>query len=284
MANVLDDLKNSYKKGGIAQKLIFWNIGVSLVFFVFQGLFPEVYNKVFYWFVLTDDVKGLLFKPWTLLTYSFIHAGIVHLILNMILLYFVNQLFATFFSQKQFVTTYLLGALVGGLFFCLFGLIFVHAGNVLVGASAAIIAPLLALVTFNPHMEVRLLLIGTVKIWYIAAFIVLIDVLQLMGSSNVGGHLAHLGGAGIGAVYAIMLKRGTDLSAIFDNVVNLFRKKQGTKFKKVYVNKNKEKSVKNDTNADVQQKIDAILDKISKSGYESLTKEEKSFLFKAGKE
>lgn len=282
MASIIDDLKRNYKYGGAAQKLIFWNIGISVVFFILHGIFPVVYEKLFYWLVLTDDVKRMFIKPWTLLTYSFIHAGIVHLILNMILLYFVSQLFSTFFSQKQFMTTYILGAIVGGVFFELFGLVFVHSGNILVGASAAIISPLFALVTFNPHMQIRLLLIGNVKIWYIAAFIVAIDLLQLMGTSNIGGHLAHLGGAALGVIYALLLKEGKDISLILDKIANILKKKKGTPFKKVYVNKNN--TANNTVKEETQKQIDLILDKISKSGYESLTKEEKSFLFNAGKE
>ncbi|MEC4114025.1 rhomboid family intramembrane serine protease [Myroides pelagicus] len=278
--NIFKDLKENYTRGGYAQKLIFWNIGISVIFFLLQGLFPAAYKHVFYWVALTGDVQSVLFKPWTLLTYSFLHAGIVHLLLNMILLYFVNQLFSYFFNQKQFLTTFLLGAVVGGLFFLLFGLGFSHAGDVLVGASAAVIAPLLALVVYNPYMQVRLMLIGNVKIWYVAAFIILIDILQLVGTNNVGGHLAHLGGASIGAIYTILLKRGTDLSSVFDKSVNLFKRNQGTKFKNVHVNKNKKTKV-DIPDFEKQKRIDLILDKISKSGYESLTKEEKSFLFQA---
>lgn len=283
MANILQDLKRHYKYGGILQKLLFWNIGVSIVFFICEGLFSSIAQKFFYWTALSSDYGNFIFKPWTLLTYSFLHAGIVHLILNMLVLYFVYQLFRTFFNDKQFLTCYLLGAMVGGIFF-LIGSLFFSVGYVLVGASAAVIAPLIGLVTYSPNMEVRLMLIGRVKIWYIAAFIILLDIIQL-SSSNIGGHLAHLGGAFMGFVYIKLVKEGKDLSVIFDRLANLFKRKKGTPFKKVYVNKKPLKaSAKGNKDLSKQQKIDIILDKISKSGYESLTKEEKAFLFRSGKE
>lgn len=281
MKNIFKDFTSQYKSGGIVQKLIFWNIGVSVLMLLLEVLLPSFYRVVFPWVVLSGDISLALIKPWTLLTYSFVHAGVIHLLFNLIVLFFVGQLFNTYFTGKQFLTLYLLGAILGGVFF-LVGSQFIVAGSVLVGASAAVIAPLIGLAVYSPTMQVRLALIGNVKLWHIAAFIVVLDIIQL-STSNVGGHLAHLGGAVMGVVFVKLLQAGFDLSTIFDKVVNVFKRSKGTKFKKVYVNKERAKQdVFRDDEKDKQRKIDLILDKISKSGYESLTKEEKDFLFRAG--
>ncbi len=281
MNNIFKDFASQYKGGGIVQKLIFWNIGVSVLMLLLEVLFSSLYSVVFPWVVLSGDLSSALIKPWTLLTYSFVHAGVIHLLFNLIVLFFVGQLFNTYFSGKQFLTVYLLGAILGGIFF-LIGSQFISTGSVLVGASAAVMAPLIGLAVFSPSMQVRLALIGNVKLWHIAAFIIVLDIIQL-STSNVGGHLAHLGGAVMGVVYVKLLQVGFDLSTIFDKIVNIFKRPKGTKFKKVYVNKDRVKQdVFKDEEKDKQKKIDLILDKISKSGYESLTKEEKDFLFRAG--
>lgn len=282
MNKVFKDLVSNYKNGGVVQKLIFWNIGVSVLMFVLEFLFSSLYSIVFPWFVLSGNLSSTVLKPWTLLTYAFVHAGVIHLIFNLIVLFFVGQLFNTYFTSKQFLTVYLLGAVFGGLFFII-GTQFLNTSSVLVGASAAVMAPLIGLAVFSPRMNVRLALIGNVQLWHIALFIIVLDVIQL-STSNVGGHLAHLGGAISGVLYIKLLQSGLDLSIIFDRIANLFKPQKGTNFKKVYVNKDPKKNKQSFTQeGSKQEKIDSILDKISKSGYESLTKEEKDFLFRAGK-
>lgn len=281
---VVDDLKRQYKTGGFAQKIIFWNIGVFILMFILEKVSFSIYSLLFANLAVSSFNVVTFWKVWTYFTYSFLHADIWHLLMNMILLHFVSTLFATYFSQKQFLTVYLLGAFCGALFFVLLSTV-LAVGSVLVGASAAIMAPIIGLAYYAPNMELRLALVGRVKMWHIAAFIIALNLFQL-SSSNVGGLIAHLGGASVGIVYMICLRNGSDLSRIFDGVVNLFRKKSGTRFKKVYVNKQKTTSKTAHLNKDEltnQQKIDVILDKISKSGYESLNKEEKEFLFKVGK-
>ena len=283
---VWDDLKLQYRIGGVVQQLIFWNIGVSIIFLILKGLLPTVYALLLPWFSLSSSFEGLLFTPWTIISYSFLHAGVIHLLFNLLVLHFVGRMFTTYFTQKQFMTVYLLGALVGGLFYLIGGLFF-SVGSVLVGASAATMAPLIALAVYAPYIEVRLALIGVVKTWHIAVFIIVLDVIQL-STQNTGGHLSHLGGAFMGFMYIKMLNKGLDLSKLFDGVSTLFKKKERSPFKKVYVSKNKttkrENTVSKDFEKTVEQKqIDEILDKISKSGYDSLTKEEKEFLFKIGK-
>jgi len=169
------------------------------------------------------------------------------------------------------------------------GYYFLNFSASIVGASAAIMAILVATTTYQPLMNVRLLLIGNVKLWHITLVIIVIDLMQIR-IENTGGHIAHLAGAFFGFIFIKLLQNGTDLSKIIstliDFFVNLFRKSPSTPFKKVH--KNYKKPVAKPTSKIVtkdktQQQIDEILDKISRSGYDCLTKEEKEFLFKAGK-
>jgi hypothetical protein len=194
----------------------------------------------------------------------------------------------TYFTQKQLLSLYLLGAIFAGFIYIASYLIFpalIRQEAILIGASGAVMAILFAVAAFNPYMEIRLLLIGRVKIWHIAMVYLVIDLISL-SSANVGGHIAHLGGALFGYLFSSQIKNGTDItktfSAFMDYVVNVFLGSKKTTFKKVHKNTTYT-TPKQSPKDKSQQQIDAILDKISKSGYDSLTKEEKEFLFKAGK-
>jgi len=285
--NVIDDLKMQYRTGGITQQLIFWNVGIGLVLFILGAFAPDFYNTVISWISLSSETSEFLFKPWTFLMYAFVHANFWHLLFNMIVLNFSSRLFLTYFTQKQFFGLYLLGSIFAGAVFVISYFILQDVSR-LVGASGAIMAILIAAATYAPFSEIRLLLIGNVKLWHIALVLLVLDLIQVP-ISNTGGHLAHLGGALFGFLYIRLLQNGTDLSKpvskIIDYFVTLFRPRKATPFKKVHKNvtqqpKNQPKPQKDFT----QQQIDEILDKISKSGYDSLTKEEKEFLFKVGKE
>lgn len=283
MANIFQDLKNTYQGGGLIQRLIFWIIGVFVIMMLLKVVSLSAYDFLLNWLSLSSNHLSVLYKPWTLVTYSFLHAGVIHLLLNVIMLYFVGQLFTTFFSQRQFLACYLSGAILGGIFY-LVGSIFLNVGPILVGASAGVLATLVAIVTYSPYMQVRVLLFGQVKIWYIAAFIIILDIIQLSGS-NIGGHLAHLGGAFMGFLYIKLYLYQKDFSVYLNKINGVFAKKQKPTFSKVYRNNKKTSASTFNTKSasDTQKQIDAILDKISKSGYDSLTKQEKDFLFTAGK-
>jgi len=288
--NILDDFKMQYRLGGIAQKLIFWNVGIAIPFFLFKAFAPNLFEIILEWTSLSSNGMTVLMRPWTLLTYAFLHADFFHLLFNMIVLNFASRLFTTYFTQKQLFGLYLLGAIFAGLLFVVSDLFF---GNytILVGASGAIMAILVAAATYTPFSEVRLLLIGNVKMWHIAVALVVLDLIQIP-LYNTGGHIAHLGGAFFGFLYIKLLQNGTDLSkgvsAFLDYISGLFRPNKTTPFKTVHRNTQKQsptsKPVPAADKKDMTQKqIDEILDKISKSGYDSLTKEEKEFLFKVGK-
>jgi membrane associated rhomboid family serine protease len=283
--NILDDLKMQYRLGGIAMKMIYWNIGcflISLIFFYTKGVF-DFPN----WIALSSEPSVFLLKPWTFLTYAFFHDGPLHLFFNMIVLNFSSYLFLTFFSTKQYLGVYILSAIFAGLIFALaFNLM--HYSGAIVGASAAIMAILMVATTYSPLMEVRLMFVGNVKLWHVTAVILILDLMQF-SLGNSGGHISHLAGAFFGFMYVKLLQNGIDLSKIVTSVLDFFTnifKKPATPFKKVHKNYNKpvEKPISKIVVKDKkQQQIDEILDKISQSGYDSLNQEEKEFLFQAGK-
>ena len=284
MNSIIDDLKFQYRVGGIANKMIYWNVGFFLLSIIFFYQFKSGVFDFPNWLAISSEPTTVLTRPWTLLTYAFFHYGFLHLFFNMMVLNFSSRLFLTFFTQKQYLGLYILSAIFSALCFVL-SFYFLHQTSSMVGASAAIMALLVATTTYQPLMEIRLLLIGNVKLWHITAVLLLLDLLQIQ-MNNTGGHIAHLSGAFFGYIYIKLLQNGTDLSRIVDSVLNLFSNKQSTPFRKVHVNpkkppaKRESKIVIKDK---TQQQLDEILDKISQSGYDSLTAEEKEFLFKAGK-
>ena len=284
--NILDDIKLQYKTGGMVQKLIFWNIGFFLFSLVFFYSFSVGKFQIPTWIALSSDLGTFIRTPWTLITFNFFHAGFLHLIFNLMVLHFSGRLFNTYFTDKQLFGVYVLGGIFSGITFVL-SYIFIGKAGLLVGASGAIMAILIATATYAPFMLLRIPLIGIVKLWHVAFVILLVDLIQ-MPLDNTGGHLAHLGGALFGFIYIKLLQSGTDItkpfSALLDAFANLFKPKKKTPFKKVHRNTTKNGVNSFKENKDMTQKqIDDILDKISKSGYDSLTKEEKEFLFKAGK-
>ena len=288
--NIIDDLKLQYKMGGIVTRLIFWNAALFVLPWLLFALLSLLGVNIDYihYVSLSSNPAHLLWKPWSLLSYAFFHSGIMHIIFNMIVLNFAGRLFMTYFTSKQLLGLYVLSAIFAGISYILvFYVLNINAP--IVGASAAIMAILVATTTYHPLMDLRLLIIGNVKLWHITAVIVIVDLMQLR-SENMGGHISHLSGAFFGFIFIKLLQNGTDLSTVVTRIIdffaNLFKKNTSTPFKKVHKNYSKplEKSVSKIVTKDKsQQQIDEILDKISQSGYDSLTKEEKEFLFKVGK-
>ncbi|WP_422080736.1 rhomboid family intramembrane serine protease [Ulvibacterium sp.] len=286
------DLKYQYARLNVAEKLI----AINVVVFIINGLFPFLLglhkNSIVQWFQLPKDFFDFLSQPWSIITYSFFHGGLGHIFWNMLVLYFAGRIFLNLFDGKRFLNVYLLGVILGGLFFLLsYNLFpaFFGVNAVLIGASAGVRAVLIFICAYIPNQEVRLIFFN-IKLWYIGVFVVVMDLVQMPYTGNAGGHLAHLGGALLGYVYARQLLNGRDIgegfSKFMDGIANLFKKKEKKAPLKTVYKKTKatEKSKKEYGKEAHQRKIDAILDKISKSGYESLSKAEKDFLFKAGKE
>ncbi|HEX8563019.1 MAG TPA: rhomboid family intramembrane serine protease [Flavobacterium sp.] len=294
MTTIIEDLKSQFRTGDITTKLIFWNIllfvlpYILMLFFWLAGM--EI-NPVDY-VSLSSDPRELLWKPWSLISYAFFHADILHILFNMLMLNFAGRLFVTFFTQKQLLSLYFLGSMCAGIIYILCYTFFPALINInasLIGASASVMAILFATVTYAPLMEVRLLLFGNVRLWHIAIVLIIIDLIQLP-RENTGGHVAHLGGAFFGYIYIRQLKSGRDigrwLTTLLDTVFSSKRKQPA--FRKVHRNYQPRPATRSTTSRIVtkdraQQQLDDILDKISQSGYDSLTKDEKEFLFRAGK-
>lgn len=286
--NIIDDIKLQYRTGGMVQKLLFWNIGLFVlatlvdVVLKFSGIGFSYFDYV----ALSSNTVAFFEKPWTILTFNFFHVGVFHLIFNVLVLHFSGRLFNTYFTDKQLFGVYLLGGVFSGLTFIVMYFVLGKI-SLLVGASGAIMALLIATATYAPFMLLRIPLVGTVKLWHVAFFVLLMDLIQLP-LENMGGHLAHFGGALFGFIYIQLLKKGVDLtkplSKFLDRLVTVFSPKPKTPFRKIHRNTEK-KSVHSygQNNEMFQKQIDEILDKISQSGYDCLTKEEKEFLFKAGK-
>lgn len=288
--NLKDQIQSKLQRLNGAEKLIAINVAcfvlplfLKTLFFLFALPFDTFLGL----FELSSDLSVFIFRPWSLVTYSFLHSGLFHLFWNMYLLYFSSRLILNLFPVKTFFNIYFLGVILGGITFLLsFSLFpaFQNSTPVMVGASAGVMAVFIFMATYSPEYRVQLFLFS-VKLWYLGLGFVLIDIIQIP-SGNAGGHLAHLGGALLGYYYAKKLAQGTDIGLPFERWVNrwvdLFRKKPT--LRTVYRNtSNAAKKAVSKSQDDTQQKIDAILDKISDSGYESLTKEEKDILFKAGK-
>lgn len=267
-------------------------IGINLIVFLLINI-PSVFEWLFLghnptiiahyadeYLDLPANFSKLSSRFWTPLTYMFMHAGPLHIIFNMLWLFWIGQIFEEYLGNKRTIGLYLMGGLTGALFFLL-GFNFIpvleqmnaNANVVVVGASAAVMAVLIATATLLPDYTMVLMLFGPVKLKWLAITFVILDFLMIAGS-NPGGELAHLGGALFGFVYIKQLQRGNDWVGFF---TKLFSKKAALKV----VSKSNTKS---NGNTPRQEDIDRILDKISQTGYESLSRQEKEILFRASKD
>src|SRR6056300_1134764 len=268
--NFQDQIRYRLQQLNSAEKLILINVAcfvlplfLKTIFYLFNIPFGVFIS----WFELSSDWSEFLFKPWSLVTYSFLHSGFFHLFWNMYLLFFASRIFLNLFPVRTFFNVYFLGVIFGGLTFLLSYSLFPAFQNstpVMVGASAGVMAVFIFMATYSPEYRVQLFLFS-VKLWYLGLAFVLIDIIQIP-SGNAGGHLAHLGGALLGYYYAKKLAQGTDIGLPFERWVNrwvdLFRKKPT--LRTVYRNtSNAAKKAVSKSQDDTQQKIDAILDKIS---------------------
>lgn len=288
--NLLDEIKESFREGSALTRLIYINLGLFLliritnVFYFLSGTeFP-----ILDWLALPADFGMLASRPWTLITYMFLHFDFLHILFNLLWLYWMGQIFLNYFNQGKLVTIYLLGGISGGLFyvagynsFPVFSQIVVDSR--LLGASASVIAIVTALAVHAPNHILHLMFIGPVKMKYIALFSVLLYVIGI-SSTNAGGNLAHLGGAFWGMLYVLQLRRGIDLGKWLTQLFGGIKKGFAPKPKvKVSYRKPTDDIEYNRIKNQNKIRMNEILDKISKSGYDSLSKEEKEILFRMGK-
>jgi len=287
---IWDDIKLTFRNGSNLTRLIYVNIAVFVLITIIAvtGFLlnnPDISDKTLDLFSVPASLNALLVRPWTLITYMFTHKDIWHILFNMLWLYWFGRIFLEYLDGRKLVAVYLLGGLSGALVYILSFNVFpaftgVVADSVAIGASASVMAIVIAIATYVPDYTVQLFLFGRIKIKYMAlAIFVLTSVMDF--SVNSGGKLAHIGGAFFGYFYIVNLRHGRDIGKGFNKIVDFFVTlfKPGKKLKVTYKKVATEYEY-NKIKADQQKLINHILDKISKGGYDSLTKEEKDTLFK----
>jgi membrane associated rhomboid family serine protease len=284
MSTLWQNLQYKMLRSGSKLNLL---IGINIIVFllmyvpdVLEGLFLRTHTYLFYcqeYLFLPASLPKLLIRFWTPFTYMFMHEGIFHILFNMLWFYWFGQIFEEYLGKKRTLGLYLLGGLAGALLFVIsYNTIpaFTHSNAALfgslVGASASVMAIMVATATLLPNYTIPLIFIGPVKLKWLILFFIVIDFLGITGL-NAGGELSHLGGALMGFIYIKQLQKGHDMVG---GIANLFKPK--SKLKVVVKN-----ATKNSSGAPRQEEIDLILDKISRSGYDSLNKQEKEILFRA---
>lgn len=298
MASIKDEIKETFKSGDYLTKVIYVNTAVFLVLIIFQAIFYlfKLSDTLFYpgnWLVLPSNIEVLLKRPWTIISYMFVHEGFRHFIINIIMLYFSGRIFMNFFNQKSLLSVYLLAGICGGALYVIaynaFPLLREYAPySTNRGASAAIMGILLAAAFYKPNEEIHLLLIssifGPIRLIYIAMFLFVIDIANIPQGENIGGQIAHIGGAIYGMYFGLKMKKGQYVGKGFEHILDsVFTMFKPRKKLKVTHKKPVDDYQYNAQKAASQAEIDRILDKISKHGYDSLTKSEKEILFKMGK-
>lgn len=288
------DIKYRFSRKDILMKLIIINVVIFLLFAlasVFATLFKlgDIYTLTEYLGV-SSDVSVLITRPWTLFTYMFVHDydGILHILFNMLFLFWFGQIFLTYFNSKNLGSVYVLGGLSGALLYIvLFNTIpyYIDMPRLpMIGASGAVTAIIFAASFYNPNHRINLFLFGSVKIMYVAIVIFVVDFIAMKSTANPGGHVAHIGGAILGYIYAKQYQKGKDITRwvtrLIDAVSNLFKPKPNMKVK--YKRKETDYEYNQRKHTETQS-IDKILDKIKASGYGSLTQDEKKQLFDASK-
>ncbi|MBP1637532.1 MAG: Rhomboid family protein [Bacteroidetes bacterium] len=287
--NIIENLTHTYKNGNTLIKLIYFNVVVFLfvnIVRIVLRLFNIDADVFIDWLAIPSNTSELIRHFWTPVTYMFLHTSFFHILFNMLMLYWFGQLFLTYFYEKQILSLYILGGLAAAFVYVAAYNIFPYYAatasySVLMGASGSIMAIVVATAVRAPNAEMNLLLIGRVKLIYIALITVLISVFSLTGN-NGGGEMAHLGGALAGYLFVVFQKKGIDISAfiskILDFFLNLYRPKPKLKTTKYNAQRMSPEQY-NQKKAKDEAEIDRILDKIKTSGYESLNAEEKRKLF-----
>ena len=297
MASIFDDLKRTFQQGNIVVRLIYINVAAFVLCTLLSTVLAFFNIKVnellvdYLW--LPSNLLSLLHRPWTFITYMFMHAGVWHLLGNMLWLYWFGKLFLYFFSAKHLRGLYIVGGLLGGvLYLVAYNAlpVFESKSAMLVGASASVLAIAIATAVREPEYRINLMFVGPVRLKYFALFIVLFDTLSI-GSSNAGGHIAHLGGALAGWWFTKGISSGYDIThwvnVCLDGIVGLFSKRERKPRKpKMKVHTTNSRTTDYEYNARKKEKsdeVDKILDKLKQSGYSSLSDEEKRRLFEASK-
>lgn len=286
---IKEELIESFKNGTTLTKLIYINLGVFLVISIAQALLG-LFNVNTEWvdsLMLPAQVSTFAHRPWSILSYMFFHKSFIHILFNLLMLYWFGKLFLQYCSQHDLVGLYILGGIAGGATYIIaFNLLPKFAPviglSLLLGASASVMAITIATAVFAPNQTMRLVLIGNVKIKWIALVSVLISLMQI-NAENAGGELAHIGGAVAGYIFAIEYKKGKNITdwinKILHRIANLIHGAgRKPKMKVSYTTRENDQEY-NYRKKQENDDIDKILDKIKSSGYESLNDDEKGKLF-----
>ena len=288
---IWDEIKSVFRKGSSLTRLIILNIAVFLIISVisiigFLLMNPDLSNIAIRLLSVPSSLSTLLYRPWTLITYMFTHKELLHILVNLLWLYWFGKIFLLYLDQKKLVGVYVLGGISGAAMYVLSYNIFPAFSGIvgesipLLGASASVMAIVVAIAAYVPDYTVMLFLFGRIKIKYIALVIfILTSVMDF--SVNSGGKLAHIGGALFGYLFTYYYKQGSDitrwLNRLIDSLATLFKP---SKRIRVTYKKPADDIEYNKAKAEHQNQINSILDKISKGGYDSLTREEKELLFR----
>ncbi len=304
MASIVDDIRQTFRRGDINVRLIGINVAVFLLMAVLEialTLFNRSFHSVLNPFELPASVSTLLHQPWSIVTYMFMHASLMHILLNMLWLLWIGRIFLDFFSSKHLRGLYVLGGMLGGALYVVTYNIFPYFSDkiqysYMLGASASVLAIVTAAAYRSPNYPIQMLLLGTFRLKYIAIGAVVLDLLMVT-TDNAGGHIAHIGGAASGLLFVWLLDRGIDLTAwinrtidTVDLILDRMRRHRNRKRPKMKVSFGSRGATASNGKASAeavakkrQDRINRILDKIRQSGYQSLTEEEKKELFNADK-
>lgn len=302
---ILKKLKSQLKLGNVVFKIVALNSILYLLSFILnvfglafgftEELMANYFSKV--WFYVPSQFSDFFYKPFTLLTYQFLHSGFLHLLSNMLIVYYFGNIFISLTHKKKLLPLYLLGGVFSGVFYLIVfnSLDSLTIENIyLVGASGSAMAILAAVATIIPEREISLFRTFEIKHKWIAVFFLVINIISISSlfgiensnitNSNIAGNIAHLGGLIFGFLFIEIKKHGVDLAQPVNKVINYFSAYfiKGSEPKISYVNekfKSKKQFNPYKINKETEVKINAILDKIKESGYDKLTKAEKEFLF-----
>ncbi len=296
---IIDDIKFAYRRGSMLMRFIFINIAVCVILHLatlVAWMITGDQAAVLQWVELPSDLSLLIRRPWTLVTYMFSHYALLHILFNMLWLYWLGRIFMEYFSPKQLTGVYLLGGWGGALLFLLaYNLMPSLAGGsvFLIGASASVLAVIVATAVYAPDYKIGLLFLGEVAIKWVAIVTVAIYLIG-METGNIGGNIAHIGGALVGAWFALRIKRGRDitrpLNAVLDAVVGIFNgrsfswpaARRGNKARpQQTTTQQRQQPSRFDTVS--EEELDRVLKKIKDAGYDALTDAERDMLFKASR-
>ncbi len=289
---IIDEIKASFRKGDYLVKLIYINVGMFLIVNivnVISALFAlNISGVMLDWLAMPAYLPQLAWRAWTPLTYMFLHEQFLHLLFNMLWLFWMGRIFVEYLGAHKLLSVYIVGGLAGAaLYIAGFNLLPMFNSDydtgLILGASGAVMAVVMAIAAYLPNYTMHLMFIGPVRLKYLALAMAVLDVIGIVGN-NAGGHIAHLGGAALGAFWGFRLSQGTDfLKAVHPflfKTMQMFVPKP--KIKVHYRTDNRFGHLKPEPPVGNQKEIDLILDKIAKSGYDSLTKDEKNILFRMG--